>query len=87
MITKAWANKPPISCWKSSPSSPNSRPNEKPDTFTFPTEISLKLSLSATSILGCSINAPPSKPYSSINLLLSTVTIAKPAVAVVVSSS
>ena len=71
---------------KSSPSSPNNNPNEKPETLTLPTEISDNASDSAISILGCSTNAADWPPNSVAIKAESIVIIAKPADAVVSSS-
>ena len=87
IIKKACPNNIPISSKKSSPSSPRRSPKENPETFIFPIDIWLNASESATSIRGCSINAPSEPPNSSAILELSIVTIANPAVAVVDSSS
>ena len=87
MMMNAWPNSIPISCRKSSPSLPSKSPKEKPETFISPIDISDNASERATSIRGCSINAPSEPPNSSTINELSIVTIAKPADAVVLSSS
>ena len=83
----AWPNSIPISSRKSSPSLPSKSPKEKPETFISPIEISDSASERATSIRGCSINAPSEPPNSWTINELSIVTIANPADAVVLSSS
>ena len=65
---------------------PSSSPNENPETLIPPIDISFKESARATSIRGCSINAPSEPPKSWTINELSIVTIAKPAEAVVKSS-
>ena len=87
IIKKACPNNKPISARKSSPSLPNKRPKENPDTLISPIEISDSASERATSIRGCSMNAPSDPPNSWTINELSIVTIAKPAEAVVASSS
>ena len=64
MMMNAWPNNKPISSRKSSPSLPSKSPKEKPETLISPIEISDSASERATSIRGCSINAPSEPPNS-----------------------